>query len=62
MKFNTQWQLPLLAVLLLTTNACKNKASKEVSLPTEAKLALIAATQAHAPAPDEYKMENEHLI
>ncbi|AXY73155.1 DUF4349 domain-containing protein [Paraflavitalea soli] len=35
MKFNTQWQLPLLVVLLMTVNACKNKgkvAANEVAL------------------------------
>ena len=43
MKFNTQWQLPLLAVLLMTVNACKNREEKA---PHEAALLQVTDKEA----------------
>lgn len=52
MKFNTRWQLPLLVVLLMTVNACKNKDQKavhEVALLQVADREATATAKAAAP-------------
>ncbi len=53
MKFNTRWQLPLLVVLLMTVNACKDQSHRAemkdaVSHEANKEIAAIAAT--HTPA------------
>lgn len=59
MKFNKQWQLPLLGVLLLTLNACKNETSKldTVTVPSEAKQEVAAHETVDANVSLQYKVK-----
>jgi hypothetical protein len=60
MNYNTQWQLPLLAVLLLTINACKNREAKSVAQIAPAPAADLQVATNTAAAPGDLKVEKDY--